>query len=249
MYEKIVENWRKDNNPLDVKLSDYNIVFSYNSNKIEGSTLSIHQTREIFNNGKVINYTGDLRNLFEVVNQRDYFPKFVNCITEKTPITEEFIQNMHKNLLNGCYDERRWDIGERPGTYKVHDYGVGDTVGVMPEAVSEEMQFLCNEVSSVEPKTIDNILNVAAYLHCNFESIHPFADGNGRVGRTLLNYYLLIHDLPPVIIFDEDKETYYMALEVFDRTDELSGFVQFLKEQTVKTWKKPKKVIEGLKML
>lgn len=249
MYEKIVDSWRKDNNPLDVKLSDYNIVFSYNSNKMEGSTLSIHQTREIFNNGKVINYTGDLRNLFEVANQRDYFPEFVNCVTKKTPITESFIQNMHKNLLHGCYDERRWSIKERPGTYKVHDYGVGDTVGVMPEEVSKEMQFLCNEVSSVKPKTTDNILSVAAYLHCNFESIHPFADGNGRVGRTLLNYYLLIHDLPPVIIFDEDKETYYMALEVFDRTDELSGFVQFLKEQTVKTWKKPKKVLEGLKML
>lgn len=65
----------------------------------------------------------------------------------------------------------------------------------------------------------------------------------------MLNYYLLIHDLPPVIIFDEDKETYYIALEVFDRTDELSGFIQFLKEQTVKTWKKPKKAFEGLKML
>lgn len=246
MYEKIVENWRKDNSPLDVKLSDYNIVFSYNSNKIEGSTLSIHQTREIFNNGKVINYTGDLRNLFEVANQRDYFPEFVKNVLEKTKVTENFIQNMHKTLLNGCYDERRWSIGERPGTYKLHDYGVGDTVGVMPEDVADEMQFLCNEISGVEPKTIDNILNVAAYLHCNFESIHPFADGNGRVGRTLLNYYLLIHDLPPAIIFDEDKETYYMALEVFDRTDELSGFIQLLKEQTVKTWKKPKKFFKPL---
>ena len=66
--------------------------------------------------------------------------------------------------------------------------------------------------------------------------IHAFADGNGRVGRTLLNYILMCNNLPPVIIFDEDKETYFMALEVFDHTEKIDGFVQFLKEQMVKTW-------------
>lgn len=67
---------------------------------------------------------------------------------------------------------------------------------------------------------------------------HPFADGNGRVGRTLLNYYLMTHDYPPTILYDEDKETYYMALTVFDKSGQFTGFEQFLKEQTVKTWSK-----------
>lgn len=61
-------------------------------------------------------------------------------------------------------------------------------------------------------------------------------DGNGRLGRTLLNYYLMIHDYPPTIIYNEDKDVYYMALEVFDRTGQINGFEKFLQEQTEKTW-------------
>lgn len=61
-------------------------------------------------------------------------------------------------------------------------------------------------------------------------------DGNGRVGRTLLNYFLMTHGLPPTVIFDEDKETYYECLLVFDKTEKMDAFVQFLQEQTEKTW-------------
>lgn len=84
--------------------------------------------------------------------------------------------------------------------------------------------------------TLKKILTAAAYFHCNFEYIHPFADGNGRTGRTLTNYFLMIHDLPPMVIFDEDKKLYYEALGIFDETEKLDGFVSLLKDQTVKTW-------------
>ena len=82
----------------------------------------------------------------------------------------------------------------------------------------------------------------------NFESIHPFADGNGRVGRTLLNYYLMTHDYPPTIIYNEDKELYYMGLTVFDKTGQIDGFVKFLQEQSEKTWSETfsKKKIIGM---
>lgn len=72
----------------------------------------------------------------------------------------------------------------------------------------------------------------------NFESIHPFADGNGRVGRTLMNYYLLTHDYPPTIIYSEDKKNYYLALALFDATEDMDGFKAFIKEQTIKTWRR-----------
>ena len=70
------------------------------------------------------------------------------------------------------------------------------------------------------------------------EQIHPFADGNGRVGRTIMNYYLMTHNYPPAIIYNEDKSPYYLALAVFDKAGEIDGFIQFLKEQTIKTWSK-----------
>ena len=79
-------------------------------------------------------------------------------------------------------------------------------------------------------------MTVAAYFHAKFENIHPFADGNGRTGRLLMNYLLLLLDYPPVIIHEEDRRAYYGALEQFDRLQELDGLVDFLKEQTVKTW-------------
>lgn len=89
---------------------------------------------------------------------------------------------------------------------------------------------------------------VFSYLHLRFEEIHPFADGNGHVGRTLLNYYLMTHDYPPLILYSEDKRTYYMALAVYDKTRKISGFIEFLKEQMVKTWEKKKRMPVKLNM-
>ena len=66
--------------------------------------------------------------------------------------------------------------------------------------------------------------------------VFSFADGNGRVGRALLNYFLMLNNHPPTVLYDEDREIYYLALEVYDRTGEIDGFVEFLREQTVKTW-------------
>lgn len=239
-YEQVLKQWRA--NPLsaaadiDTVLSNYRILFAYHSNKIENAGVSLHQTREIFENGRVINYTGDTRALFETQNQKECYEFLKQHILDKTVITSDFICEVHRILNYGCYDESRWSKGERPGTYKKRYYGVGENAGVLPDDVPDEIDFLCDQLSSFSSDDAAQVLKAAAYLHCNFENIHPFADGNGRTGRTLMNYFLMIHNVPPTILFDEDKETYYLALAVFDRTENLDGFVQFLKEQTVKTW-------------
>lgn len=253
-YEDVVKRWKEkkitDEVSLDSALSNYRILFAYHSNRIENAGLSLHETREIFENGRMIGYTGDPRAVFETQNQKVCYDYLKKLIVERKPVTPELICDVHFLLKQGCYDESRWMKGERPGIYKKNYYGVGENAGVLPEDVSEEVAFICEQVRTVN-ETSEEILTAAAYFHCNFESIHPFADGNGRTGRTLLNYYLMIHGSPPTILFDEDKETYYLALAVFDQTEKLDGFVGFLKEQTVKTWvkepplrsKKTKKII------
>lgn len=236
-YNEIVEKWQNNvvsnKEELMTKMQNFRIIFAYNSNRIENPETTYHDTREIFENGKVVNFTGDIRTIFEIQNQKECFDFLVNKILNKEPITKELILQTHEKLMKGCYDETRYLKGERPGSFKKHEYVIGDDVGELPENVENEIDFLCNELKENEGK---DPLKIATYLHLNFEQIHPFADGNGRLGRTLLNYYLMIHDYPPTIIYNEDKDVYYMALEVFDRTGQINGFEKFLQEQTEKTW-------------
>lgn len=83
-----------------------------------------------------------------------------------------------------------------------------------------------------------NALTAAAYFHAKFENIHPFADGNGRTGRLAMNYFLIMHNHPPIIIHEEDRRDYFAALEAWDDKQELSLLQKFLWEQTAKTWAK-----------
>ncbi len=240
-YERICRDWISNEirsaEDLDVLLHNYRILFAYNSNVIENPQTTIHDTREIFENGKVINYTGDLRTLFEIENQKICYDYLKDYIIRREPLSPELICSIHKKLMAKCYDESRYQKGERPGTFKIHDYITGDGVGALPEDVPGEISELCREVNDFDGSGAD-VLTAGAYLHLVFESIHPFADGNGRVGRTLMNYYFMTHDHPPLIIFEDSKDTYYAALAVFDKTGKLDGFKLFLREQTVRTWKR-----------
>lgn len=242
-YNELLDEWRKKKintvADMDVKLDNFRILFAYNSNAIENPETTYHDTREIFENGKVLSYTGNLRTLFEIQNQKYCYEFLKNRIIEKQPIDSELVRKVHKVLLRGCYDESRFAKGERPGEFKVNDFIVGDNIGTPATETEKEIGELCDEISGYRG---EDILTVASYLHLNFESIHPFADGNGRVGRTLMNYFLMIHDYPPAVIYNEDKKTYYMALAVFDKTGEISGFREFLKEETLKTWDRMQKV-------
>lgn len=239
-YEKTIIQWKKRNintlQDLEQVLQNYKILFAYHSGAIENSEITYHNTREIFENGKVINYTGNLRTLYEIQNQKICYEFMKQHIVNKTPLTEDFIKKIHKLLTQGTYDENRWNKGERPGQYKIHDYVIGKTdQGALPEEVASEIQELINELVSVKDIG-DNILKAAVYFHCKFENIHPFADGNGRLGRTLMNYYLLINNYPPTIIFNDTKDKYYLALDKYDSTGDIYDMVKYVKNSLVQTW-------------
>lgn len=108
-------------------------------------------------------------------------------------------------------------------------------IGAAPEEVAEEMAELLEELQDIDSA---DVLTAAAYFHVKFENIHPFADGNGRTGRLLMNYLLVLHGHPPIIIHEEDRKDYYEALEAWDNRQDLVPMKSFLQEQTVKTWEK-----------
>lgn len=252
LYNQILEWWNskqiQTSDDLEVALDNFKIVFAYHSNGIEGSSIDYHTTREIFEGKPLSNYNGTAREIFEAQNQKFAYDFILESFDIRKDIDLAFILQLHSILLYGCYDSVRWGKGERPGMLKKHDYCVGlSEVGSFPEDTENDLLCLINDLSENAGST--NLLLKAAYFHSVFETIHPFADGNGRVGRTLLNYYLILNQHPPIVIFNEDKDTYYLALEVFNKTEELSGFVKFLQEQTVKTWKSRVKGTQRVKSL
>ena len=239
-YEKAIALWQQKNITTDAELAEalngHSIAFAYHSGKIENEKITYHDTREIFEHDGVTSYTGDLRTLFEIRNAKDANELLLTSFHEKRAFDETFIKKLHLLLTQNTYDTRRWQLGERPGEYKRHDYVTGkEEIGAAPEDVSEEMNELLSELTDVADR---NALTAAAYFHAKFENIHPFADGNGRVGRLAMNYFLILHNHPPIIIHEEDRKNYYTALEAWDSKQELDSLCSFLKEQTEKTWAK-----------
>lgn len=239
-YEKAVALWQKKNIETDAQLAEalnsHSISFAYHSGRIENERVTYHDTREIFEHDGVTSYTGDLRTLFEIRNAKEAYELLLTSFQEKRNFDEAFIKELHKVLTQNTYDTRRWQLGERPGEYKLHDYVTGKLdIGAAPEDVTEEMNELLSELTEIKNR---DALTAAAYFHAKFENIHPFADGNGRVGRLAMNYFLIRHNHPPIIIHEEDRRDYYTALEAWDASQELDPLRHFLREQTEKTWEK-----------
>ena len=241
-YEDCVNYWKnlgcKTEGDYMTALDNFVTVFTMNNGHIEGDVVSYLSARSIIKNEKLLSYTGNVSGIISAKNHALAFDSFIVNVVAATHISEDLIKHFHQVLMQGCYGPDRLANNEVPGTYKKKDYCVGVAeVGAYPEEVDEVMRELIEELTEAVPINTDDVLKAAAYLHAVFESIHPFADGNGRIGRFIMNYYLVSHGHPPIIIYNEDKETYYMALEVYNRTEKFDGFVKFLREQTIKTWK------------
>ena len=239
-YEKAVRLWQKKNIQTDAELSEilngHSIAFAYHSGKIENERVTYHDTREIFEHDGVTGYTGDLRTLFEIRNAKEAYELFLCAFRDRRPLDESLILEFQFQLTNNTYDTRRWQLGERPGEYKKHDYATGkNEIGATPEDVPEEMAELLDELQEVKS---EKILTAAAYFHAKFENIHPFADGNGRTGRLAMNYLLVLHEHPPITVHEEDRKGYFEALEAWDERQELEPLACFLRWQTEKTWEK-----------
>ena len=246
-YEIAVQKWKEWDihtpEDLDLRLDSFRVLFAYNSGKIENEEITYHDTREIFENGKVVGFTGNPRALFELQNQKICYEFLRERIIEKQPLSIPLILEIHRVLTEGTYDERRYiKNGERPGVFKKHDYITGkNEVGSYPDEVEADMTELIEEVNALGNR---DPLKAGAYFHARFENIHPFADGNGRVGRALLNYWLMINDYPPMIIYDEDKGAYYDALQRYDEQEELDSLSEFMEQQTVKTWERTMELVQ-----
>ncbi|MCL2373215.1 MAG: Fic family protein [Defluviitaleaceae bacterium] len=242
-YEKILQMWAGYNistlTELDLRLNSFRVQFAYNSAKIENPEVTYHATREVFEGEVVKTFKGSPDTLTELSNQRKCYSFLLPKIIAKEPMTLGLIKEAHEITTMGTYDDRRFfELGERPGEFKKNDFVVGrNEVGSLPEEVEADLTSLIEEISTVQ-KLDDpaQILKAATYFHICFEYIHPFADGNGRVGRTMMNYFLMVHDHPPLVVYDEDRQEYYDALEQYSEEEDIEPLFIFFKQQLEKTW-------------
>ena len=183
------------------------IELTYNSNHIEGSRLTHDQTRYIFETN-TIGVNGGTIKVDDIVETANHF-RCIDLIIEnaKKPLSEAFIKELHRTLKSGTTDARQdWFA---VGDYKKLPNTVGDMYTAQPEEVAEKMKVLLSEYNAKKEKTFDDLLD----FHYQFECIHPFQDGNGRIGRLLLFKDCLKYNIVPFIIDEEMKLFYYRGLK------------------------------------
>ncbi|MDE7395894.1 MAG: Fic family protein [Clostridiales bacterium] len=183
------------------------IELTYNSNHIEGSRLTHDQTRYIFETN-MIGADGGAVKVDDIVETANHF-KCIDLIIEnaKKPITEAFIKELHRTLKSGTTDARQdWFA---VGDYKKRPNTVGGLATAQPEEVAEKMKKLLSEYNAKKEKELDDLLD----FHYKFERIHPFQDGNGRIGRLLLFKDCLKYNIVPFVIDEVLKFFYYRGLQ------------------------------------
>ena len=182
------------------------IDLTYNSNHIEGSRLTHDQTRYIFETN-TIGIEGESIRVDDIIETTNHF-RCIDLIIDRAEerLTESLIKELHLILKSGTSDSRRdWFT---VGDYKLLPNEVGGNETTAPEDVHREMQALLKEYNGKKQKSFEDIID----LHQRFESIHPFQDGNGRVGRLVMFKECLANGYVPFIITEELKMFYYRGL-------------------------------------
>lgn len=182
------------------------VDLTYNSNHIEGSRLSHDQTRYIFETN-TIGFENGAVNVDDVVETANHF-KCIDMVIDNAnyPLSERFIKELHFVLKSGTSDSRKdWFV---VGDYKKVPNEVGGRETASPEKVYRLMDELIKSYNQSSKKTLEDIIE----FHYEFESIHPFQDGNGRVGRLIMFKECLKNKIVPFIIDDDLKYFYYRGL-------------------------------------
>lgn len=190
------------------------IELTYNSNRIEGSKLIQDQTRLIFETNTIGEYNGII-NVDDIIETTNHFRCIDFIIEEATAkLSEKLIKEIHLLLKSGTSDSRKdwFNVGK----YKKLPYEVGGHETTPPHEVHHQMKALLFSYHSKEQKTLEDILD----FHHQFELIHPFQDGNGRVGRLIMFKECLANDIVPFIIGDEIKFYYYRGLQEWGKVNE-----------------------------
>ena len=180
------------------ELEEIAIAFTYNTNAIEGSTITLEETRGIIEDKIAPN-----KPLRDIKETEVHNKIFLEMLKKKDKITKDLLLNWHQKI----FGETKSDIS---GKFREHLVRIGPHLAPDWQDVEKMMKELIAFISKNQKSM--NAVELSARVHYKFEKIHPFADGNGRVGRLLMNYMLWHAGYPMLIIEDKKKKSYYKAL-------------------------------------
>ncbi|MBT3835408.1 Fic family protein [Candidatus Peribacteria bacterium] len=210
----------------------------YNSNAIENSTLTISETEKILLELEVARDVS-IREVFEAKNLARVFEYLEKKLFE-VKLNKELILFLHKMLITVIDDYiagRFREAGEfvRVGTY----------IAPSPEHVENMIEESLNEYI----KSDDHTINKVARFHLDFETIHPFIDGNGRIGRVLINFQLMKEDYPPIIVLNKEKSEYYNTFKSYREKNDIDPMVQIVYMALTESFHKRITYLKGQKIM
>ncbi len=222
--EKIKDNFQEEwkSIPESVKqkqLEEMSIAFTYNTNAIEGSTITLQEAREIIHD-----HMAPSKPLRDIKETEAHSKVFLEILNKKEKITSEFILKWHKDI----FSDTKEDIA---GKYRAYLVRVGSYLAPDWQEVKKMMKNLIEFIN----KNLDklNPVELVARAHYKFEKIHPFGDGNGRIGRLLMNQILWHNKYPMIIIEYKKRRSYYKAL-----TKDEDGFTSYFLRRYLAVHKK-----------
>ena len=190
--------------------------FAYNNNAIEGSTITFDETASIYDTGTILTSKDKvivLKDATEIKNHFTLFKYMLDTIDDK--LTEDMIKKFHFILKDGTLtdSEKEWfNVGE----YKSKKNFVGNITTTLPKNVAKDMKDLLDWYDKIPNKTLEDIIE----FHVRFERIHPFQDGNGRVGRMIIFRECLYNNIMPFYIEDRNKEFYIRDIKEYQLNNE-----------------------------
>lgn len=202
------------------KLNEQFIIeWTYNSNAIEGNTLSLQETELVINRGLTIG-NKSLKEHFEAINHKECIELIEKFVEKKDELSTDFIKKIHKSILKNIDDSQA-------GVYRNTNVRILGAVHIPPNA--GKIKGLMDEflVWYYENKHTMSVPELAAWVQYRFVWIHPFIDGNGRTARLLMNLVLLQNGYPPAVILNLDRQKYYRVLRQADM-DKPKEFLNFI---------------------
>ena len=192
------------------------IDFAYNTNHIEGSTITPDETASIYDTGTILTSSDKVIVLKDATETKNHFTLFKYMLeTIDDKLDEDMIKKFHFILKSGTLSdsEKEWfNVGD----YKKKKNFVGNITTSLPKDVPKDMKNLLNWYNSIKNKKLEDIIE----FHVRFERIHPFQDGNGRVGRMIMFRECLYNDIMPFFIEDRNKDFYIRGIREYQTNNE-----------------------------